>query len=314
MNIIGKRKIWLGFSAVLVVASIVAMIAFGFKTGVDFAGGTLIEIEVGDVGADVLPEGVSLESYLELTYAETTNEETVAQSSGVATTLINDETGDAINGGRWLFKSKTITNDLKNEWLVHVRETIPNISELRYETVSPTIGAEVVNKAIMAVIFAIIAILLYVAWSFRRVPRPTNSWQFSLAAIAALGHDVVILLGAYSVLGYLYGAEVDGMFIVALLTLLGFSVHDTIVTFDRLRENLIKRGGSEFEKTVNDSVVETVTRSINTSVTLIFVLLAMVLMGGSTITFFVLALLIGVIIGTYSSIFVAAPLLLLGKK
>jgi len=313
MNIIGTRKIWFSFSALLIVASIVAMVVFGFKAGIDFAGGTLIEIEVGDITAELLPANVSLENYLESTYLETTGEETVAQSSGMATTLI-DDAGEKVSGTRWLLKSKIITNDQKNAWVGTIGETLPKLSELRFETVSPMIGAEIVNKAIVAVVLAIIGILLYVAFSFRRVPRPTNSWQFSLAAIAALAHDAIILLGVYAVLGYFYGAEVDGMFIVAFLTLLGFSVHDTIVTFDRLRENLIKRGGSEFEKTVNDSVVETVTRSLNTSFTLILVLLAMVLLGGSTITFFTLALLIGVAIGTYSSIFVAAPLLLLGRK
>ena len=313
MNIIGRRKIWLTFSSILITASVVAMIIFGFRTGIDFAGGTLIEIEVGDIDAGLLPENVSLENYLESAYLETTGEETVAQPSGPATTLV-DDAGKRVSGTRWIFKSKIITNDQKNAWIETISETLPKLSELRFEIVSPAIGAEVVNKAIFAVALAVIAILLYVAFSFRRVPRPTSSWRFSLAAIAALAHDVIILLGAYAVMGYFFGAEVDGMFIVALLTLLGFSVHDTIVTFDRLRENLIKRGGSEFEKTVNDSVVETVTRSLNTSVTLIFVLLAMVLMGGSTITFFTLALLVGVAIGTYSSIFVAAPLLLLGRK
>ena len=184
------------------------------------------------------------------------------------------------------------------------------MTELRFESVSPTIGAEVVRKAAVAVILAVLAILLYLAYAFRRVPRPTSSWQFGMAAIAALAHDVTILLGAYAVLGHFLGAEADSMFITALLTLLGFSVHDTIVTFDRLRENLLRRGGADFERKMNDSIIETVTRSINTSFTVALVLGAMVLMGGGSIFFFTLALLIGIVVGTYSSIFVASPLLL----
>lgn len=301
MNILKYRKIWFSFSSLLLVASIVAMITLGFRTGIDFVGGTLLEIEIDTTTEVTLPDNLSLTGYLESTYLDVTGEETAVQASGE---------------NRFLLKSKTITNENKISWLNKVEEMWPSVIELRFDSVSPTIGREVVNKAIVALVLAVIAILLYVAYSFRKVPRPTSSWQFGLAAILALAHDMVILLGAYAVLSHFWGAEVDSMFVVALLTLLGFSVHDTIVTFDRLRENLIRKGGTEFEKTMNNSVVETITRSINTSFTLVLVLLAMALMGGTTIFFFVLALLIGVIVGTYSSIFVASPLLLLwqGKK
>lgn len=299
MNILRWRYVWFGFSGALIVASILAMIFFGFRSGIDFVGGTQLEIDTGAVNTAALPAGMSVDAYITSTYKEVTGQDTAAQKSGE---------------NRFLLKSQAINNDQKNAWTAKVAEVFPNLNELRFETVSPTIGGEVVHKAIIAVILAVIMILLYVAFSFRRVPRPTNSWQFGLAAIIALAHDVTIMLGAYAVMGRFFGAEVDSMFIVALLTLLGFSVHDTIVTFDRLRENLIKKGGTEFEKTINSSVVETITRSINTSFTLVIVLFAMVLMGGTTITFFVLALLVGVIVGTYSSIFVAAPLLLLRRR
>lgn len=299
MNILKYRKIWFSFSSILLIASILSMVVFGFNMGVDFAGGTLLEIEMDTTTEVVIPDDMSLAQYLESTYLEITGEETALQASGE---------------NRYLFKSKSITNENKVAWLAGIKEMWPTAIELRFDSVSPTIGREVVNKAIMAVILAVFAILLYVAYSFRRVPRPTSSWQFGMAAILALAHDMIILLGAYSLLSHFYGAEVDSMFVVALLTLLGFSVHDTIVTFDRLRENLIRKGGVEFESTMNTSVVETITRSINTSFTLVLVLLAMALMGGGTIFFFVLALLMGVIIGTYSSIFVATPLLLLWQK
>ncbi len=300
MNILKWRNIWFGFSGTLVALSILAMIFFGFNTGIDFAGGTELEIATGQVVQDKLPAGMSVEDFIRTTYKEITGQDTAAQSAGKE---------------RFLLKSKVITNEQKNTWMTRVKEALPNIQELRFENVSPTIGGEVVRKAIIAVVLAMLAIMFYLAYAFRRVPRPTSSWQFGLAAILALlAHDVIILLGVYSVLSHFLGAEVDSMFIVALLTLIGFSVHDTIVTFDRLRENLIRGGGADFEKTVNNSIVETITRSINTSFTLMVVLLAMVLMGGTTITFFVLALLVGVIVGTYSSIFVAAPLLLLWHR
>ncbi|MDD5606106.1 MAG: protein translocase subunit SecF [Patescibacteria group bacterium] len=299
MNILKWRKFWFGVSGVLLAASVASMIWFGFTSGIDFVGGTVLEVQM-DLGQEViLPDNMTATSYLESTYQEATGEATAVQSSGE---------------NRFLLKSKSITNEAKSAWLGKVKTIWPDVVELRFESVSPTIGREVVNKAIFAVVLAVIAILLYVAYSFRRVPRPTSSWQFGAAAIMALGHDILILLGAYSLLGHFYGAEVDSMFVVALLTLLGFSVHDTIVTFDRLRENLIKKGGVEFERTMNNSVVETITRSINTSFTLVLVLLAMALMGGHTIFFFVLALLVGVVVGTYSSIFVASPLLLLWHK
>ncbi|OGB73786.1 protein-export membrane protein SecF [candidate division Kazan bacterium RIFCSPHIGHO2_01_FULL_44_14] len=297
MNILGARKIWLTISAVLVAVSIAAMAVYGFRPGIDFAGGTLLEVRIDNVDQSKLPAGTSIESYLTETYKSSTGQEMVAQKEGE---------------NQFLLRSKSVTNEQKNAWIESIKTVLPQVTELRFESVSPTLGGEVVRKAVLAVIVAMLAILLYLAYAFRRVPKPTSSWQFGAAAvIALLAHDVIILLGVYSVMGHFWGAEADSMFITALLTLLGFSVHDTIVTFDRLRENLLKRGPSDFEKKMNDSIVETVTRSINTSFTVALVLGAMVLMGGSTIFFFTLSLLIGIILGTYSSIFVASPLLLM---
>ncbi|MFH0905129.1 MAG: protein translocase subunit SecF [bacterium] len=301
MNIIRATKIWLGISSVLVVVALVCIFTFRYHLGIDFAGGTVLEVETGEIGPTSLPAGnASVDQYLTLTYKASTNEEAVAQRAGE---------------NHFMLRSKTISNDQKNAWLDGARAVLPQIKELRFETVSPVLGGEVVRKAVMAVIVAVLAILLYLAYAFRRVPKPTNSWRFGVTAVVALlAHDVIILLGIYAVLGRFFGAEVDSMFITALLTLLGFSVHDTIVTYDRLRENLIKRGAANFEQTVNDSIVETITRSINTTFTLALVLLAMTLMGGRSTFFFTLSLLIGVILGTYSSIFVASPLLLLWHK
>jgi len=274
------------------------MFTLKFKTGIDFAGGSVLEISVGEVPKDFQEPG-KLDNFLRSKYGEATGQEVIIQSSG---------------NGRYLLKSKIITNEQKEAYLETVRQSLNNAEELRFETVSPTISKEVTRKAVLAVIVAVIGILLYISLAFRRVPRPTNSFKFAMAAVVALTHDSIILLGSYSLMGYLWGAEVNGMFVVALLTLLGLSIHDTIVTFDRFRENLKRRAGEDFAKLANDSVTETITRSLNTSFTLVLILLAIIIFGGATLRFFAAALLIGYVIGTYSSIFVATPLLVSWQK
>lgn len=299
MNFIKYRNVWLTVSSLLMVASFIAIFSFGYRPGIDFAGGTQLEIKIDGLKNEALPNGLSLEGYLAQSYKETTNNETAVQTSGE---------------NRYTVKSKVITNDQKNAWLVKLAPIADKIEELRFETVSPIIGGEAVRKTILATIVAIVVILLYLAYSFRRVPKPTSAWRFGVATVVALVHDLVILLGIYAVMGRYGGAEVDSMFMTAILTLLGFSVHDTIVTFDRLRENLIRHGGENFAQKLNDSISETITRSINTSFTVILVLGAMALMGGESIFFFTVSLLIGIIAGTYSSIFVASMVLLLWQE
>ncbi|MFH1088225.1 MAG: protein translocase subunit SecF, partial [Patescibacteria group bacterium] len=210
--------------------------------------------------------------------------------------------------------STQINNDQKNNIIIALQNSFNKVDELRFETVDPTIGSDVVRKAILALILAVFGILMYVAYAFRRVPGQVSSWRFGGAAIVALVHDVLILLGIYAIVSRFWGAEIDSMFITALLTLLGFSVHDTIVTFDRVRENLRRRVGEDLAIILNDSIVQTIVRSINTSFTLFLVLVAMFFFGGPTIKFFTLAMIIGVVVGTYSSIFIASPLLLIGYK
>ena len=183
------------------------------------------------------------------------------------------------------------------------------VREDEFTNVGPTIGAETTNNAILGVVLASILIVLYIAWSFRSVPKPASSWAFGVCAIIALLHDALVLLGVFSLLGHFFGVEVDSLFVTAILTVIGFSVHDTIVVFDRIRENLKRRGATSFAEVVNDSILQTLTRSLNTSLTVILVLLALLLFGGESTRWFIAALLIGIISGTYSSIFNAAALL-----
>lgn len=298
MNIVKYQKVWLGVSVALTALALVAMVSFDYRLGIDFAGGTQLEVAVSEPKPEALA-GRSLETVMAEEYHGITGQETVAQVTGE---------------GRYLLKSKFIENDQKNAFLDSLRDVAAQVEELRFETVSPIIGGEIVRKAIFAAVLAVVLILLYLAYAFRRVPRPTSSWQFGIATVVALLHDVIVVLGVYAVLGHYFGAEIDSMFMTAMLTLIGFSVHDSIVTFDRLRENLIRHGGEQLETRLNDSITETLVRSINTSFTVVLVLLAMVLMGGQTIFFFSLTLLIGVVVGTYSSIFVASMVWLLMQK
>ena len=192
-----------------------------------------------------------------------------------------------------------------------MKKNAPEFSEKRFDAIGPTIGQELKRKSIYAIIFVLVLIVLYIAWAFRKVSKPIASWKYGVVAVTALFHDVLIPTGLFSVLGKFAGAEVDTLFVTALLTILGFSVHDTIVVFDRVRENLRNSlgRGVDFSAIVEQSIKETIVRSINTSLTVILSLLAVFLFGGESIRYFTLTLIIGVVIGTYSSIFIASPLL-----
>ncbi len=189
-----------------------------------------------------------------------------------------------------------------------------NIEEKRFDSIGPVIGNELKSTAVIAIIIALIAIILYIGWAFRKVSRPVSSFKYGIIATITLFHDIIITLGIFSVLGYLYNVEVGIPFVAALLAILGYSVNDTIVVFDRTRENLIKSGADDFEKVVNKSVNETLIRSLNTSFTTLLVLVTLYLFGGTTIKYFIVALMVGISAGTYSSIFIASPLLVTWQK
>lgn len=189
-----------------------------------------------------------------------------------------------------------------------------NIEEKRFDSIGPVIGNELKSTAVWAIIIALIGMVLYIGWAFRKVSRPVSSFKYGIIATIALFHDLVITLGVFSVLGYLYNIEIGLPFVAALLAILGYSVNDTIVVFDRTRENLIKSGADDFEKVVNNSVNETLIRSLNASFTTLLVLFALFLFGGETIKYFIAALIIGIAFGTYSSIFIASPLLVTWQK
>ena len=283
-------------SGVLVLTSIIFLIIFGLKPGIDFTGGSLLHLEF---------ENPVLAPELSGLLSDAGYGSVVAQPSGdremiIKTRVLNSE-------------------DDRAEILSLIKENFGNFEELRFDSVGPVIGQELKSKAIWQTIVVVLGILLYVAYAFRKITeskitKEVNSWRLSLAAVVALIHDVVIVMGVFALFGKLYNVEVDVLFVTAILTTLGLSVNDTIVVFDRLRENMQKQQGYNFSEIVDKSISETVVRSVNTSSTIIFVLMALAFFGGETTFYFVIALIVGITVGTYSSIFVASPILLLWKS
>lgn len=290
MNLLGRKKYWwLGISAGLIGFSILALVVWPLRIGLDFTGGTLIEVAVNDGR----PDRQKVVTELGLIGIE----QITSQEAG--------EKG-------LLLKAAPINQEQHGRLTAKLAEL--GLTERRFENVGPTVGADLTRKAIVAVVIASIAIICFIAYSFRNVPRPASSWRFGVVAVAALIHDVLITAGGFALLGELYGYEVDSLFVTALLTIMGFSVHDTIVVFDRLRENMRLSPIStinQFEAAANASLVQTLNRSLNTSITVILVLLSLALLGGETTRPFVIALLIGITVGTYSSIGLATPLLVI---
>ena len=317
LQIIPKRKIWLTISGVLMGASIIALALWGLNFGIDFTGGSLLEVKfkaprpdieaVNSVLADldlgsliVQPVG---ESNMILRFQDISEE----KHQAVLARLDNLVSGAAAISSE---QAATSTEAIGTSTTPVV---LTGLEELRFDSVGPTIGQELKSRSLTAIVIVLLAIILYIAWAFRKVSKPVASWKYGVAANIALFHDVLITLGVFSVLGHFYGVEINSPFVAAILTVLGYSVNDTIVVFDRIRENLPK-SDEDFEGTVNTSVNQTITRSINTSLTTLLVLLAILFFGGVTIRSFVLALSIGVFIGTYSSIFLASPVLVVWEK
>ncbi len=287
MNILKYKKIYYLISVIIILPGIVSLLFFGLKPAIDFTGGSELELEIKNSTSgtpEKLEEIVGSQGF-------------DVQNVGVVDTNI------------FIVRTETISDLDHKKILTSVKKTYPLTTIKSFETVGATIGKETELNALKAVGIASVVILLYIAFVFRKVSKPVSSWKYGVCAIIALLHDVLLVLGVFSLLGFFFHVEVDSLFITALLTVMGFSVHDTIVVFDRIRENLSKHKDLPFEKIVNNSILETINRSLNTSVTVILVLVMLLLFGGESIRWFVVALLIGVISGTYSSIFNASPLL-----
>lgn len=273
-------------SLLIILPGLYFLIVHGVKLGIDFTGGALLEykfeknIDINQLREEISLQGVEIGQIIPL----------------------QDKTS-------FIIRTKPLEQTKLNTLKLKLNEKFGQVEERRQEFIGPVIGSELKQKSITALLLASLIIVLYIAFSFRKIPKPASSWRFGIAAILALIHDVLVVVGVFAILGKFLNIEVDTLFVTALLTVIGFSVHDTIVVFDRIRENLIKHMGKKFIDVANLSVIQTLGRSLNTSLTVVFVLIALLLFGGESIRWFVVALLIGIISGTYSSIFNATALL-----
>ena len=286
-DLIKYKKLFIGFSAALTLAAIVLIAVFGFRMGIDFNGGTLWQIKFSE--QSVAP--AELADALKALGAESIN-------------VTSDEANNSLIV-RALEMSEPEHQRLSGE----LASRFGALEDLRFESIGPTIGRELRNKAMIAFALVLLGISLYIAFAFRKVSQPVSSWKYGFITLITLFHDALIPAGFYALAGNLYGVEADTNFIVALLVIMGFSVHDTIVVFDRIRENLLIQKGNSLEEVINMSVNQTFARSINTSLTLILVLITLLIFGASSLAWFTGLMLLGTTIGTYSSIFVASPLL-----
>lgn len=292
INFMERRRFWFTISLILLIPGLISLFVWKLQLGIDFKGGSLSTYSSATAQTE--------QGSTALKTAYEANGLTVAQ-------IQTEQTGETEQ--RFFVKSQAVDETKHRDIVRRLSEIEPKVTELSFETIDPQVGSDVTKKAFMAIGFASLAIIAYIALSFRGVPKPTSSWQFGIFAVIALLHDVVFIIGFYSIMGHFVGWEVNAEFVTAALTVMGFSVHDTIVVFDRLRENLIKSRGLSFRQAANISIAQTIARSINTSLTVVLVLLAIALIGGENIRPFTVTLLVGIVAGTYSSIFVATPLL-----
>jgi preprotein translocase SecF subunit len=383
IKIIQRRKIWFALSLFMVVTSIAALAVWGLRLGIDFTGGTLMEVgfngtslsnqeikdalkglNLGEINiqssgsgttflrfknvdetthqailtalnkeaASMLGTGASVPTAGSATPIITTQQNAAQQNAPIRPVQIDAKDASGSNVAvdavpvttpapatdAAATPGATAPTDTSAQQASTTAQATATdnkyVAEKSFESIGPVVGNELQSSAKWALAIAVIAIILYIAWAFRKVSYPVSSFKYGIIAAVALLHDVLSTVGVFAVLGHFLGIEVGISFVAALLTILGYSVHDTIVVFDRIRENLFRFGSRDFEETVNNCVNETLARSINTSFTVILTLTALFLFGGSSIRYFVLALIVGVTVGTYSSIFVASPLLVTWQK
>ncbi len=293
-DIIGNKKIFLGIAGLLMVIAVASIGTYGLKQGIDFKGGTAWQVRLAKN-----PSAEAVSAFME----KTTGVENVV--------VIPEPTTSSV-----IVRLPELSEKQHTDYKVALEKKFGTIEELSYETIGPAVGGELRSKAAWAFLSVILAISLYITFAFRHVSKPVSSWKYGAITMLTLFHDALLPLGLVAWLGHAYGAEIDTNIVVALLVIMGFSVHDTIVVFDRIRENLRLEKSSkiDFPRLVNTSVNQTMVRSVNTSITLVLTLVALLLIGSANLFWFVLVITVGVVAGTYSSIFVASPLLTLANR
>jgi len=293
MFVVTHRKIFYIISGILVAGSLLAMLVYGLNLGIDFKGGSLLEVGY--------PAGKPDITAVHATVAKVTGAEPSVRPIG--------EDG-------YIIRMKELSEPERQSLLNALSDNgKTKIEDRRFDSIGPLLGAESGRKSVISIGLVMLAIILFIAFAFRKVSEPVSSWKYGIITIVALIHDVAVPTGVFAVLGHFNPTiEMDTLFVTALLVILGFSVHDTIVVFDRVRENLKFQRHLPFEQIVGNSIAQTFTRSINTSMTVIFALIVLLILGGTATQNFTLALLIGIVAGTYSSIFLGSPLLVTVEK
>lgn len=289
-NTLKYSKLWFAISGLILIFGITSLSVYGLNLGIDFKGGSQTELQFAN-SFDV----------------------SKVQSVISKQDIGSFQTQTASNNSL-IIKTQSLSKEQHDKILVDIKAEVGEFTETHYDNVGPIIGEELAKNAFLQLLFVSLGIIIYIAYAFRKVSKPVTPWRFGGAAIIALFHDLLFVLGLFSILGHYRGVEIDSLFVTGILTVLGFSVHDTIVVFDRVRENLKTHAGQSIEYVVNHSISQTIVRSLNTSLTVLFVLLSLLLFGGESIKYFVLCLFVGIIVGTYSSIFIAAPVLVLWQK
>jgi preprotein translocase subunit SecF len=287
MDFIKKRKFFYGFSGIMILASLLSLLVWGFNFGIDFTGGSLWELSMAE---DISQSNEKINNYLGESDLGQVNIQTTSENS-------------------LILRFSNISEEKHVELLGGLKEIIPSIEEKRFESIGPSIGQELKTKSIWAIILVFLGILTYLWYAFRHSSLRVPSYRYGVLAVLVLMHDAIFIIGLFVVLGKFQGWEVNSDFLVALLVVTGYSVHDTIVVFDRIRENFKLKIKDGLENIVNSSIQQTLVRSLNTSLTTIFPLLMLCFFGPLSIKILVIAMISGVIIGTYSSVFLAAPLL-----
>jgi preprotein translocase subunit SecF len=292
VDFIKYRKIYYTFSGFLILGSVISLIFYGLNLGIDFTGGSILEIEF----KQTRPSNQEIEKALQ------------ELNISLASVQPTGEKGVII-------KMRNITEELHQSLKQKLSKIGGGFEEKSFESIGPAIGKELTQKTKIFTVLVLLAIISFIAIAFRQASRPLSSFKYGLvASLVAFFHDVLIPLGVFSVLGKFYNVQITIPIVVGLLTILGYSVHDTIVVFDRIRENLLHKKGLSFEQIVNESLNQTLVRSINTSLTTLLVLFSIFFFGGQTLKYFALILILGIALGTYSSIFFAAPILVTLQK
>ncbi|MDO8493048.1 MAG: protein translocase subunit SecF [bacterium] len=285
MFVAKNSKIFVGILVLLIAVSLLSVWKFGLNLGMDFTGGSLLEVEYPNGRPDL------------------------EKIKSAISTLNLSETVQPYGERGLIIKARDLKESDRATLVQSLAIDGAQVEDKRFNSVGPTIGKELKTKSIYSIILVLLAIGAFVAFAFRHVSGAVKSWKYGVATLVSLAHDVFVPLGIFAYLGHRYGIEIDSLFVTAILTILGFSVHDTIVVFDRIRENLKLRKFKDFTETVGKSIEQTLSRSINTSLAVILTLVALLWFGSESVRYFCLALIVGIFCGTYSSILLASPLL-----